>query len=296
MTTTDPQVGFRFRLLHPDGRAEVMVVDSDRALVGSAAHCEVRLPPEVAASEHLEVYVANGVVHWAARRVTLETGLPTMDGESMTEGTWGKESVLAIGSMQLRVETIALGLAKPKPPYWLFLVAIPLLGVTMATLAMARGPGTSELAIPDPPALLPPPDAATCRAVPADQRAGLAHEALRVALSKRERSPFAPGDGVEAVMQLEHAAACFTNAGMAGDAGQATEDARKLRERLEDDYRVHRVRVEHAYRTHDPAVARRELEVLIPLTAHLRGPYIDWLNALDRAAAAELANRGKFTP
>ena len=44
-----PNIGLRFRVQHADGHSEQYVVDAERALVGSAAHCEVRLPPEAAA-------------------------------------------------------------------------------------------------------------------------------------------------------------------------------------------------------------------------------------------------------
>ena len=42
--------GLEFRIRHPDGRSEELVVDSDRVLIGSGAHCEIRLPAAEAAS------------------------------------------------------------------------------------------------------------------------------------------------------------------------------------------------------------------------------------------------------
>ena len=290
----DPQVGFRFRLAYADGRTEIMLVDADRALIGNAAHCEVRLPPELAAHEHIEVYVAGGVIHWATRKHALTYALPTLDGVSTEGGTWPTGSMLALGDVKMSVELVPLGPPRAKPPFWALAVGIPLFAITVATIALAHGPRNAEMVIPEAPELLPPTEAATCKMVAADQRVGLANETMRVALSKRERSPFAPGDGVEAVTLLERAAACYRNAQRQNEANEAMEDAKVLRGRLEDDYRVHRVRVEHAFKIHDPAVAKRELRVLLPLTEHLRGPYTDWLRQLDRAATAELENRGRL--
>ena len=292
MSTIDPQVGFRFRLVHPDGRQEAMLVDSDRALIGSAAHCEVRLAPELCAHEHVEVYVADKVIHWGTRKLALGSELPMLDGNAMAEGTWPTTSTLALGGVQMTVEIVPLGPPKAKPPFWALAIAIPLFGITIATVAMAHGPRTAEAVIPEAPQLFAPPEAATCKLVPADQRVGLAQETLRLGLAKRERSPFAPADGVEGVNLLERAGACFRNANMPNEANQATEDAKKLRQKVEDDYRVHRVHTEHAFRIHDPAVAKRELALLIPLTSHLRTPYTEWLTQLDRAATAELSNKG----
>ena len=36
--------------------------------------------------------------------------------------------------------------------------------------------------------------------------------------------------------------------------------------------------------------------VLIPMTAHRKGPYTEWLAAVDRAATLEINNQGKLQP
>jgi len=77
-----------------------MVVDAERALVGSAAHCEVRLDPEVAAAEHVEVYASGGVIHFAARGLGL-TAPPQLDRVTTTEGRWNVGAVLSISGIEL---------------------------------------------------------------------------------------------------------------------------------------------------------------------------------------------------
>ena len=292
--SADPQVGFRFRLVHPDGRSETLVVDAERALIGSAAHCEVRLPPEVAAHEHVEVYASSGMIHFATRGYGLAGQLPILNGAPMVEGQWPRGAVLALGGVQISVELMDMGAQKAKAPVWALLLLVPVIVLSVAAAAYARAPRRAEAPIPEAPSLLPAKDAASCPQVADDQRAGLAAEKLRIALAKRERSPFSPPDGFEAVVYFETAAACYRASGLPDDAVQATAAADVLRGKLDEDYRLRRVRLEHAYRVHDLSAIKRELAVLLPMTASHRGPYTDWLAALDRAASAELDQRSRL--
>lgn len=290
----DPQRGFRFRVSYADGRQEQILVDSERALVGSASHCELRLPPEVAMHEHIEVFAHEGAVHFATRPYALLT-LPVLDGVATVEGRWGAGSSLRIGDVQMTVELVSLGMQKAKPPIWALLVAIPAIAITAVGVALARPVDRGLPPIPEAPAIVAAKDA-KCPEVAPEQRPVLATEKLRIALAKRERSPFAPQDGIEAIGLFEVSAACFRVAGQAQQGTDADEAANLLRTKLDEDYRLRRVRLEHAYRTHQSNAAKRELVVLIPMTAHRRGPYTEWLAFLDRAVTAELEQRGKLQP
>jgi hypothetical protein len=292
MKANDPQIGFRFRLTHPDGKQETLVVDAERALIGSAAHCEVRLPGEVAAHEHVEVVANDGAIHFATRPYGLRMHLPLLDGVALVEGRWEKSSTLAVGNVQMTVEIADLSTTRAKPP-----VIGPVIGAVsilamVAIGALARPRPAGDPPVPPAPTLLPPKEAATCQNVAPDQRQPLAAEKLRVALAKRERSPFVPADGFEAVVLFESAAACFRSASLPNEAREADQMADALRLKLDEDYRIRRVRLEHAYRIHATPVVKRETAVLIPMTAHARGPYTEWLLALDRAATVELEEKG----
>jgi hypothetical protein len=295
MKAMDPQVGFRFRLLHPDGRQEALVVDAERALIGSAAHCEVRLPREIAAHEHIEVYANERVIQFAAR-VRDPAAFPLLNGVRVSDGQWIPGAELAVGNVRMMVEIIDMAMPRARAPVWALLALIPLAVLTAGALAYARGPKTADAPIPEAPSLLPDKGAAVCPHVAAEQRVALAMEKERIALAKRERSPFAAEDGIEAVSYFDTAAACYRASGQAREATQAEQNAAALRVKLEEEYRLRRVRLEHAYRLHDPAAVRREVAILIPMTAHRRGPYTEWLAALGRAATAELDQRGKLWP
>jgi hypothetical protein len=293
----DPQLGFRFRVVYADGRQEQILVDAERALIGAASHCELRLPPEVAAHEHVEVFAHEGAVHFATRPYAL-LALPVLDGVATVEGRWLAGSALRIGNVQMYVELVSLGMAKAKPPLWALFVAIPAIAITAVGVALARPVDRGLPPIPEAPALVAAKDASQtkCPEVAPEQRPVLAAERLRIALAKRERSPFAPQDGIEAISLFEVSAVCFRAAALPQQATEAAEAADLLRTKLDEDYRLRRVRLEHAYRTHQTGAVKRELAVLIPMTSHRRGPYTEWLAALDRAATAELEQRGRLAP
>ncbi len=288
----DPQVGLRFRVQQED-KSQVIVVDAERALVGSATHCELRLAAEVVAYEHLEVFVHEGAVHFATKPY-VQANFPVLENGS-TEGRWPAGMALRIGAVSLHVDLVDLGASKAKFPLWALLAAVPVVLLLVMAITLTRNAHAGEPIVPAAPALFGP-KTARCPDVAPEQRAPLAVEKSRIAAAKRERSPFAPADGLEAVSLFELSAACFRTAGAPDRAKEADDAANDLRSRIDEEYRLRRVRLEHAYRTHQPAAAKRELVILIPLTAQHRGAYTDWLAAIDRAYAAELDSRGRIAP
>src|SRR5262245_56950546 len=96
--------GLRFQIRYPDGRTEQLLVDSERAMLGSGAHCEIRLPPEHAGVEHVLVTKAGEVIQ--ARAMTLNPS-PTINGVSFTEAPLFADAVLAVGAVQIIVSPAA---------------------------------------------------------------------------------------------------------------------------------------------------------------------------------------------
>jgi hypothetical protein len=278
--------GLQFRLRYPDGRMEQLVVDADRALVGSAAHCEVRLPPESASPEAVEVFSADRMVQFAARpgqAAILLDNVPTQSG------TWGPAQILTIGGVALTVGAVDLGQKRRGgSPFWL-LAPVPILGVIAAIVYGAvQGPGDPP--VPEAPPLFDPP-LTTCPQPAGDQLAAFAAEKLRLALSKRERGPFSSSDSVAAVPLFEVAAACFKLAGDPEDEREAAASAQALRKKMEDEYSVRRVRLEHFFRIGDPHGCKREIATLLPMIAFRAGPYVQWLGYVDRYADIEIQQR-----
>jgi hypothetical protein len=75
----------------------------------------------------------------------------------------------------------------------------------------------------------------TCPQSAPDQAKAFASDKFDVAEGKRERSPFAPKDGVEAVQLYDLASACFKVGGDPAKAAEASLDSRQLRASITQD-------------------------------------------------------------
>ena len=286
--------GLRFHVRHADGRVEVLVVDSDHTLVGSGAHCEIRLPPEQSAVEHLEVSMTPGGVYGRTR--TLDK-LATLNGVPFEQSPIQPTDVIAIGLTQLQIAIVEIednpNVIKKKKQqtspitYVLALLALPLAAyVLLADDGARTGAGIPK----DVPELWPAPIGA-CPVSAQDQAGAMAAEKRVLADAKRERRPFHVQDGVAAVPLYEVAAACFKNAGDVERAQSASDAGSELRTRVGEDYRAHRVRLEHALSVNDLTTAQKEVRVLRAFTDGLAGDYVVWLGNLDRQLHLKLGEK-----
>lgn len=292
MAASDGSKGLRFTVRHADGRVERLMVDAESALVGSGAHCEIRIGG--AAHEQLVVTMSGDAVHVEVR--ALEP-MPLLDGQPFRQANVRPESLLALGAVQLMIDVHDLdgerNVVKAKgeafsPVTWVALaLAVPLAGyVLFGDELRARREVVPEGA----PELFDAP-VATCRQSAADEALSAAFDALALARGKRERSPFAVQDGVAAVPLFERAGACFAQGGQGALAAEANSAAKDLRARLADDYRVHRVRLEHAVDLNDDKAALREVRVLRSLTEGKVGAYVEWLANLERKLTMKLGRK-----
>jgi hypothetical protein len=127
------------------------------------------------------------------------------------------------------------------------------------------------------PELFPATATVTCPQSAPDQARAFASDKFDVAEGKRERSPFAPNDGVEAVQLYDLASACFKLGGEQGRAAEAALDAKQLRASITQDFRARRVRLEHLLAVGDLDLARNDVKVLRALTEGKQGKYVEWL-------------------
>ena len=286
VSAAETTTGLQFRLRYPDGRTEQLVVDADRALLGSAAHCEVRLPAESAAPEAVEVFSSDNLVHLAARGAASP---PLLDGVPVTSGPWGPGQVLTLGGIALTVAVVDLGQrTRGRSPFWL-LAPVPVIAI-IATVLYAGTVGPGDPPVPVAPPLFDPP-VTVCPMPAGEQLAPFAAEKLRLALAKRERGPFSGVDGVSAVPLFEVAAACFKVAGNVEEGREAENAAATLRKKLEDEYNVRRVRLEHFFRIGDPYGSKREVVALMPMIERRAGPYVQWMGFVERYANVEIQQR-----
>lgn len=275
----------RIDITHADGRAESMLVDAERVLIGSGAHCEIRLPVDQAAVEHVLVETQAGFVRAQARAFDPPA---TINGVPFTEAALPADAVLSVGVVKMRVapaeaqqgdKVVRAKQGKTSPmTYVLAAIALPLAAYVILD---DDGADARASAPPQAPELWGAPET-QCPQPNAQKALALAKDKRTIADGKRERRPFHVQDGVAAVPIFEVAAACFKVAGAAEDAKDAADAASQLRSQVNEDYRTHRVRLEHALSVSDWKTAQHEVRVLLAFTDGKPGDYVTWLSNLDR--------------
>jgi hypothetical protein len=278
--------GLKLDIRHPDGRIEEVRIDGDRALIGSGAHCEIRLPVDQAAIEHVLVQANPAGVFAEARSFQ---PAPTINGGQFTRSQLVPGSVLGIGYTQIVVSVIELmGQASAAArkenkisPMTLIMAAV-IMPVGMYIIFFSDPPDTGAGAPPrEIPELWAEPVAA-CPQQGADQAKNTAEDRFALGIAKQERRPFHVQDGVAAVPLFETAAVCFVAAGEQEAAKAASEHNAKLRRDVADDFRTHRVRLEYAISRKNWQIAQKEVRVLLDFLDGQQHEYVNWLSSLDR--------------
>jgi hypothetical protein len=270
----------RFEIRYADGRKEITHVDGERALIGNGAHCDIRLPLDQAANEHVAVEVIGGTIRLETKAFEPPA---TVNGVTFTSLPITPDVPLKIGSTRI---FIALGDAAfdggavvqkkgdETSPFMKVLGVLVL--VAGAYLLLADDTPQMPPAPADAPELFAAPTTTCPQTAPVQARA-FASDKLDVAEGKRERSPFAPNDGVEAVQLYDLASACFKVGGDPAHAAEAAADSKQLRASITQDFRARRVRLDHLLAVGDYALARNDVRVLRALTDGKTGRYVEWL-------------------
>src|SRR5262245_10272253 len=93
----------RFQTRLPTGQVEELRIEGERVLIGSGAHCEIRLPQADARVEHVLVELAAAGIF--ARALDFEPP-PTINNIPFTVAPLTPGSILGIGGTQILVELI----------------------------------------------------------------------------------------------------------------------------------------------------------------------------------------------
>jgi hypothetical protein len=272
--------------LHRGGKVEVLEVQADRALVGSGAHCDVRLLPDEAAVEQLIVEARDDEIFV---KVCSFDPPCLLNGAPFLESRLSPDALIELGQVALSVRLTALK-ESDRPSQRSGSTtspAVQALGVIGLVFGFyfvlnRQPPGESALSsVVDPPPLFAK-SVQECPQSESDAARSLAEEALRDAENKRERSPFYPRDGLLAVPLYERAAACFERAGERGEASAARASAVLLQKRLSDEQHVRQVRIERFITQEKYDALRHEVLVAAELVKDKSDPYAAWLSALAR--------------
>src|SRR4051812_18349921 len=269
----------KFDIRHANGQRESAVVEGQRALIGSASHCDVRLAMDQAAYEHVLIEAVGSTLRAEARA---EQPPATIDGVELVASALSPDAVLGVGGTRLYVSFVPDAFDAPQVADkksggnpLLTLALIPIFGALGyllfwdASSRIAPPPAQVQTLFVDTPLACPQPDASRAQA--------FAEEQIEVAQGKQERMPFAVEDGVAAVGLYRLAATCFDAGGDGESARQAEEAAALLKEDLGDQYRARRLRLSHLLKVEDYALALKDVAVLRALTSQKKGRYFEWL-------------------
>ncbi len=272
----------RFQIQHANGKQEVISVEAERALIGSGAHCEIRLPLDQAAGEHVLVQVGAAGVFVQALHFERP---PMIGGVPFTQAPLPPEAVLGLGQTQMLI-TIAedggdkVTKKKAQKSNPVLMVAM-LAGLGFGVFMILNANAAPDNSIPEEvPSLWAQPLDACDRS--AAEAVIYAQQQKGIADSRRERRAFHAHDGIEAVPLYQTAAACFKKGGDMQAYQRASDDANKLQKEMEDDYRTHVLRLRHALEVGDKPSTHKEARTLIEMLQGKDGKFVDFLNETDR--------------
>ena len=284
---------FKFVITHPNGRREELAVDAERVLVGTGAHCEIRLPQGLAALEQLLIEPRAGGVFAEARALD---PMPTLNGTPFTQGRLLPDAVIGVGPLSLQVELLEIergtsARQESKKRTSPAIYAAALLGFPLCLYIILHQRPETSLRMPAKPPALWAAALPTCPQADAAPAFAFAEQQLNAAESKEERSPFYPEDGVSAVKEFLLASTCFRAADAADEASDAEQAALSLKKHVADDFHIHQVRLERALSTKNYESARVEVRILRAFLGGALSDYATWLSVLDRQIQIEFSTK-----
>lgn len=261
-------------------RPEIICLDSERVLIGSEAYCDVRLPIDEAAPEHVLLEVHGQ----SLRVIALSAARPlSIDGRPSARGTIASGSAIGLGKLTIRIwldrGAKQAGAAQSSLGRGVLIATCGLMLLGLAA-ALLLGPGAKAGAKAPAPLLW--------KASPAACPASRPHEALELAFEKRtladakaQRQPFIPREGLEAVRLYRVAAECVRVGGAPEEYAALSATADTLQGAIDMDYRVRRLRLDYSLKIGDKRTAARETAMLKELLRGREDGYVRWLAALD---------------
>lgn len=278
-------LALQFTIRYPDGREQVLSVDAETARIGSGSHCEIRLEAEDAAVEHICVQVRAGVVLAQARCMNPPV---LLNGSPLVEGRLLPDSVLRLGRLELRISAVerfhvAGARRGPTPASRRMIYALCGIGIPLGIVLIAAGPKSRA---PDwsqrPQKLWVNEQKASCPQNDPAMASALAAKLRTQAETARERAPFSPEDGTQAVDLFANAAACYDTAEANEEASLARAAGNSLKQLMEREFHVHQVRLERALVAKRYDQAKTEIRLLMSFANHRVTDYFNWLSTLDR--------------
>lgn len=282
-----------FEIQAPHANVERLSIEAEQVLLGSGAHCDVRLPLDQARVEHLRIDVTPQGVF--ATALSYEPP-PTMNGAPFSQVALqqGVPILVAGTSILVSLQESSKGAsagrkASQSSPLTLVL-GVVLLGAVGYLAMDTIVPSEASKPAPKAPVLFE--KAATVCPYQGQQALSYGEQNLTLAESLRERTPFAVEDGVKAVTHFRLAAACYQSAAQPSYVRYAEEGANALENDLDRDYRKERIRLQRGLEYLDWNRARNSVRRLLAFTEGRDDVYRSWLRDLD----SQLQRKAKRDP
>jgi hypothetical protein len=282
-----------------NGVATTLDLPSDRVIVGSGAHCDVRLAPDEAALEQLVLEARDEQIFVEVRNLTpacrvqgaLFLGGFLPQGEALVLGPLSLSAKLIAPQQAATTAQVARNQSQTHP-------AIQALGLVGVAVGMFYALQTTEqeksvlATVIEPPLLFAEAGAAKCPQQDAEAALSFAQQERAAGDAKAERSPFYPGDGLAAVSSYERARVCFAVAGEKRAAQEAASASERLRQQLADELHMRHVRLERFLAQNKFDDVSREVVLLAELVPDHSHPYAQWLSAVRREVAVRNNQKG----
>lgn len=281
-----------FDIRHADGRNERTAARAARVVIGSGAHCDVRLSADQAAFEH--VAIESSPTGPLVRSLAM-TPPTTIGGVPLSSVSLATTVVLRIGATQVQVTRIAQAMTKKDS------AVSPAMAAKLAVIGLLVGAIFMVSRMNEEPPLEEPPrmpelfasSATECpRTDPAEARA-VADDLRANGDGARERSPFDPREARSAIKSYETAAACYLLAHNAEASDEAAQNARRMRDETLLDFRARRVRLERLLLVKDYELASQDVTVLRALTEGQQGEYSQWLSSVAQEIKNQQMEKGQ---
>jgi hypothetical protein len=290
-------LAFHLQILRPGNVNESLTIPGGRVLIGSGAHCDIRVDGTGAAREHVVLELEGDNV--VAR--ALSHAPPAMlNGQPLVATKLDPNAQLAVCGTRITFNVIRkVGGTDKQGPARKFAT---MLAISLATVVLpiavyaALAPNGDDVIGPAPKAVaLWDAPVAACKVEATDQALHLAKSMRQSGEAKRERAPFAVQDGALAVTAFETSAACFRAAGQKEEALRDEDAGRVMRQKIEREYAARRLRLELAIEAADVRTALGEVRLLRRLTSGKKGPYVEWLAMVDRRLEVNVHDAEKKT-
>jgi hypothetical protein len=266
----------RFQIQHSHGQVETIHIEGERALLGSGAHCDIRLPIDQSRVEHLRVELGPAGVFATALAFDPP---PMLNNVPITQTPVPHDAVITIGQTQIQISVVDAQVAgakskaeKRSSPLTLIL-GVGIVGL-LAYTVLGQSDDTEAVDMVAAPELWPAGAAPACPQPPGANAVAFGRDKLALAEAAQERRPFFVADGVKAVSLFETASVCLRGGTSEASSKYAAESAAYLRQDINRDYRKYQVRLARHLDTEEWAAARRDVHQLLELTANLpNNPY-----------------------